>query len=419
MAARLLRRGPWRELTRQYWCLLSVQLVESVSEWAFSTMVLFWVFTQSDVPLDQATGLLLILLCATAPKVVAAPATAWLVDRYRWSQTLGAAIALRSALLVGLAAVFFAAHSSVVQLVALGCVLVCQSVTGLVIESSRSAAMQVAIPDQYREFAASLSMFSLTGISVVAATTAVSTFVWGSFAFGLMVCTAFSVSGLIVLAVMPKKDLVVPPQHGLGFAANLRTGMALVARRPQVVMVTLGMSAYGLCLGAIGFAMPMLLLETLAGSEVLYAVITEIFAFAVLVGSIVTPLITHKFATYRVYLVAAIALACTYVGLGSSGSLWVAGIVMACCGVSFSVFSVTQGPLLHRAVPPGQMGTVAALLSPLRSVMQLVGAVVVYRYARWNESIVGLEPGRFGYFVSAVTLVLAVLCIWASKRRHR
>lgn len=407
----------WRGLSRQYWYLLSVQMVESVSEWAFSALVLFWVFSHPALLWAKPTTLLVVLTLTTAPKLLAAPLSAWVVDRYPWYQTLRAAILARSLVLGGLAAVLVLTASPVAQMAALIVALVSQSVTGLVIESARSAAMQVAIRDEHREFAASLAMFSLTGISVLAATTAVSAFVWASFAVGLAVCVGFSVAGLVLLTVMPRAGLVVPPRQQERYGQNLRAGLALVLRYPRVFVVTVGMAGYGWCLGAVGFAMPMLLLGTLAGSEVSYAVITETFALAVLVGSLVVPVLTKVVATVRLYVLAAGALAVTYLGLGWSPNLWVAGVVMGLCGLAFSVFSVSQGPLLHRAVPPGRMGTVMSLLSPLRSLMQLFGAVLIFGYTQVTVWDAALPAGRFGYVASGVVLAVAAGLIWSSNRK--
>lgn len=409
-----------RTLHRPYFALFGFQALESLSEWTTYALLLMFILgggLSSDLP--DSVAALLILLASAIPRLAIAPFAARLADALPWRPVLAGACGVRLVALVGLLALLATPLSTTAFLVCAIVVVVGQAATGLVMESARNAATQHEIPEDVRPEAASLSMFALTGIGVASSAVAALVYDPEPLWVGIAVCAVVTAAGLAVLLIAYPQPQDQPRQLTDESADRLTHALRTLRGIPDLRAVTISVVGYGLCLGAVNYAMNLLIFNSLRATPSQYAIITAAFAIGGLVGALVTSPACRMFGELPTYAGAAAGLAATYIGIGASGNWAVATVCMTLCGVFFTAFATVQGPILQRCVPPGQMGSVTASLGPIRSVAMLVGLLVAAGMAFATRGSVTVDAARVSYFLAAGVLVVVAVLVFRIARAAR
>lgn len=354
--------------------------------------------------------MLIVLAATTLPRLVLAPHVGWLVDRHRWKPTLMAASAARVVVMVGLVALFRVDTESDYATGMLATLVMGQSVSGLVIDSARTAAFQHEVPSAHRAALGSLSMFLLTSVAVKATGVAAPVVAEHGLVPALGVCLAASVIGWAVLAVEYPDPPDQPCTRCATVAASLRAATRLIRTVPQLAMVAVASLCYGLCLGMINFALPFYVYETLAAAETGYATLTIVFSVCTLGGLFAVPALCARFEAERVLIGGACRVVASYALLAVAPTLVVAACGMALNGALFAGLSIAQGPLLLDHSPPGQVGSISAALAPLRSLLQLLGSAAVFVWVVTSPGVAAVTY-RMPYAVAVGVLFVATVIL--------
>lgn len=391
--------------------LVLFQLCESLAEWTSYSLLIIVMIEYGRIgslTVPASHGSFAVLASVSIIKLLFSRHAGILVDTHSWFRTMFFSALLRIFTLAMLVLVLYFGDS--VNSALVGCILVLffatQAATGLVIDSSRAAAMQKEIPVHLRPELSSLSMFLLTGVAIASSLVAGLLAEWVPIYAAVAILFVTSVIGVVYLFY----NYVEPDHRRRKSAEASKTWFAdtvsLVLSEKSLRLVFSASVVYGLVLGVIEYILPLYSLKTLNLGVEGFVLLTSVFTVANLLGTLFAARVIRFVGDSRSVLLFGIGMSFCYLALCLSSSVPFVFFAMFVNGLIFTFFSVAQGPILQRLVPEGQMGSVMSFLQPVRSCATLVGVVSGY-------SVIWVVPGdgsyRVGYFIAS--LLMAVVCL--------
>lgn len=395
------------------------QLAESFAEWASYGIVLLTIITHEGIlglQISATHGTFWLLLVVASCKLGFSKIAGRIVDRSSWKKCMIYPASLRAVAMLLLATFLYIDPEVPVVVVAVVLIsfFATQSVSGLFIDGARAAAAQVEIPENLRPELSAFSMFMLTGVAIIANFLA-ALMVEGLYLETSMACLSLvSLLGLTAISreySTPRLGRVQAHSGGMGWIQDTLKTIRLGAGLPQVLLMTL---VFGLALGMIEYCLPLYGLQTLNMSLRAYALFTSLFAVGNILGTVFAPYLVHRVGDVKTLHYSGVGLGLCYVGFFLSTGQVLSMVIMFINGVLLTFFSVSQGPILQRSVPVGKMGSVTAIMQPVRSVAMLFGVLLSYAVA---EGIYSTAQGfRASYGLSGV---LVIACVLFSLARFR
>ncbi|MEU3012771.1 MFS transporter [Nocardia asteroides] len=354
------------------------QAFSSFGEYFFAGTSTVWVAVQlfPDSPsLPVLVGA--VILAASIPRIVVGPLAGVYVDRRHPRTTMIVSGWVRAGLLASLLLIvqFGGLGSAQLFTVILSCVVVSET-SAQFFNPARASIMQVVIPEDRRVDAASLSMFSLTGVAIAA--TAAGPAVFGLFGARAAISScvaAYVLSGILTTRVCREHR----PATGVSgrFWRDLSDGVRAAWRAPMLRVVLIGACFYGVSLGINSSVLALFGLKSLGLAPSHYGLLSMMFPLGNMISAALGVRFIEWAGVHRGYPVALSALGLGYFAYACAGRLVTACLLMLVCGVVFSIYVMCQGPILQDAVPEGYMGRISAVVGPLVSMTSAVSTLFV------------------------------------------
>jgi len=282
--------------------------------------------------------------------------------------------------------------------------------------------MQVVIPEHRRVDASSKAMFSVVGVSVVATMLGPALFA----AVGPTPALAINIATFVISAAL----VAATRLHGVVAAANpsepflrsLREGLVTAWRTPSIRLIVAGVAVYGLSLGVNSSVLALFALETLSLSVQEYGFVSAMFAAGGLIGSLMSAKLLARVGVERSFIGSLAAMGTSYMVYSLAGGVMVAAVVMLVAGIAFSIYAVSQGPILQAATPAGFMGRITAITVPVLAFSSLLATVLssqaITIYFALNDGPDDPVVYRVAIFFAACLLALGGFVLGVTQRRR-
>ncbi|MFB7876141.1 MFS transporter [Nocardia sp. NPDC056064] len=401
------------------------QAFSSFGEYLFASTSTVWVAARLFPHSPRLPALIgAVILAAAIPRIVVGPLAGVYADRWRARKTMIVNDCLRVGLFVALLLVVrLGGLDNAATFAAIVICVVVSETSAQFFNPSRAAIMQLVIPEDRRVDAASMSMFSLTGVAIVA--TAAGPAVFGL--FGAQVAIAACVATYAVSCVMTVRvrDSYRPERRVVGrFWRDFADGARSASQAPTLRVVLIGACFYGVSLGINSSVLALFGLKTLGLSPSHYGVLAMMFPLGNLISAVWGVRLIKRIGVHRAYLMALSALGLGYFAYACAGRLVIACLLMLVCGVIFSVYIMCQGPILQAAVPEGYMGRISAVFGPLVSMTSAVSTLFasqVLAFAGAHGIIAGdggwSDPYRLLIMFGAAFLLLGGASMYVVQAR--
>ncbi|RON53209.1 MFS transporter [Pseudomonas frederiksbergensis] len=355
------------------------QALSSFGEFVFESTVIVWLVTdlfRDSAFLPSAVGLA--VAASALPRVLVAPlAGAW-VDRLTPLYVMITADVIRVINFVVFILIY--SLSELDQMQVLSGVLILLSLNSVAAQffnPSRQAIMQVVIPPARRVEASAKAMFSLTGISVISASSGPALFVMVGPVWALLInVLAFAGSALCIASTRGLRNKVVPAHERPSFWAGLWAGLRFSWGHASIRTLLIGVALYGFSLGVNNVALSLYAFKTLGLSPYEYGLILAAFPVGGLIAALLVKPLLRSLSIRQAFTVAILCMGAGYLGYSLNPPFYLAWALMFSCGVFFSIFAIVQGPMLQEAVPAGYMGRVSATITPVLAIASLTGTLV-------------------------------------------
>ncbi|WP_336084515.1 MFS transporter [Nocardia sp. SSK8] len=352
------------------------QALSSFGEYLFAGTSVVWVATSlfPDSPrLPALVGA--VVLAAAVPRIVVGPLAGVYADRWCARRTMIVNDCLRAGLFTLLLGAVQVIRLTEVQIYAaiLVCIVVSET-SAQFFNPARAAVMHVAIPEDRRVDAASMSMFSLTGVAIIAAAAGPALFGIFGATVAISVCVVmYSASGVMVVR---SGDHYQPARvAGNRFWRDFTEGVRATWRTPSLRIVVIGACLYGVSMGINNSVLALFGMKTLDLSAARYGLLAMMFPVGNMVSAVLGPRLIQRIGVDRAYPAALSALGLGYLVYACAGGLVTACVLMLACGVIFSIYIMCQGPIVQAAVPEGYMGRISAVLGPVVSIAAAVSTL--------------------------------------------
>lgn len=405
----MVERSPFK-ISREFNLLWFAQVFSSAGEYLFLSTATVWVVSgiyprSPDLP-SLVAGL---VLATSIPRIAVGPLVGVFVDRWDPRRTLIACDVLRFLFYGTFAGITRLAPGSKVLTALIIAVILLSSTVAQFFNPSRAAAIQVVIPDERREDAAGLSLFSVTGIAVAstAAGPAIFAAAGGAAAASLSaLCFLFSWLTILRLRVIQTKAL----DRDARYWHSLIEGLKLAWSSPELRLVVIGTGVYGVSLGVNNSVLALFALKTLMLQPIFYGYLAAIFPLGNLIGALASPHLVKRIGVHRGYTGGLMILGLVYSVYALNRSVLVAFILMLLAGVAFSILITSQGPLLQRAVPEGFMGRITAVTGPTMALSSVLATVASARVLSFSgergESLNQVPVSAYGFALLAGSFFL-------------
>jgi MFS family permease len=395
-------------INRDFAWLWVAQAASSFGEYLLASTVTVWLV------LDLAAGqpglpalVSAVVLTSTLPRLIVAPLVGVFVDRWRADRVMVQSDLIRFALFPPMLVVVAVAGDVFI----IGALLVLLTMIGAVSQffmPARAAALQVLLPEDRRADAAGKMMFAAVGIAVIATTAGPALYALvGPIPALIVNALTFLLSAACIRKVKGAHAAHPDGDTARRYWPEFAAGCLIAFRTPPIRTVMLGVAFYGFSLGVNNLALPLFALETLSLTSTEYGVVTGAFSLGGLVGSLCAPWVAKIVKPHAVFVL----------GLGSMGLIYIvysqvhdfvpAVVLMTAAGIAFSLYLVSQGPILQAATPVGFMGRVTAITTPTLALTSLLGTAAT----GWLLSV-GTEETSAVY-ASAILIGAFLLCLGA------
>ncbi|MFD8101173.1 MFS transporter [Nocardia fluminea] len=345
------------------------QAFSSFGEYLFASTSTVWVAVRlypTDPRLPALIGV--VILAASVPRIIFGPVAGVYADRWDSRKTMIVNDWIRVGVFATLLAVVQFADSSPGRVFA--AIIICiilSEISAQFFNPSRAAVMQLVIPPDRRIEAASMSMFSLTGVAIMA--TATGPAVFGLFGARVAICVCIATYAISLMMTVRVQDEYQPQRQVAGhFWRDFADGARSAWHTPMLRVVLIGACFYGVSLGINSSVLALFGLKTLGLSPGQYGLLAMMFPLGNLVSAVFGIRLIRRIGVNRSYLLALSALGLGYVAYACVGQLVTACAVMLMCGAIFSIYIMCQGPILQEAVPEGYMGRISAVFGPMVSI---------------------------------------------------
>jgi MFS family permease len=353
-------------ISPDYRRLWLAQAFSSFGEYLFASTGTVWVATQlfPDSPhLPALVGA--VVLSASIPRIVAGPIAGVYADRWHVRKTMIVNDSIRAGLFAALLFVvqFGKLQNDQIFIAILVCIILSE-ISAQFFNPSRAAIMQMVIPTDRRVDAASMSMFSLTGVAIIA--TAAGPAVFGLLGPRVAITTCIATYIISCIATLRVDARNQPSQHVAGhFWHDFVDGARVARGTPALRMVLVGVCLYGVSLGVNNSVLALFGLKTLDLNPGQYGLLAMMFPLGNLISAVFGGKFIKRLGTHSAYLIALTALGTGYIGYACTRHLITACALMLICGIIFSVYIMCQGPILQEATPEGYMGRISAVSGPM------------------------------------------------------
>ncbi|MGW6624499.1 MFS transporter [Nocardia sp. NPDC055002] len=345
------------------------QAFSSFGEYLFASTSTVWVAVRlypTDPRLPALIGV--VILAASVPRIIFGPVAGVYADRWDSRKTMIVNDWIRVGVFATLLAVIQFADSSPGRVFA--AIIICivlSEISAQFFNPSRAAVMQLVIPPDRRIEAASMSMFSLTGVAIMA--TAAGPAVFGLLGARVAICVCIATYAISLVMTVRVHDEYQPQRQVAGhFWRDFADGARSAWHTPMLRVVLIGACFYGVSLGINSSVLALFGLKTLGLGPGQYGLLAMMFPLGNLVSAVLGVRLIRRIGVNRSYLLALSALGLGYVAYACVGQLITACAVMLMCGAIFSIYIMCQGPILQEAVPEGYMGRVSAVFGPMVSI---------------------------------------------------
>ena len=405
-------RGPRRPLliSRSFALIWVAQALSSFGEYVLAATVTVWLAT-GLAPGDPALPLYIgaVIGATSLPRLLLAPVAGVLVDRWPARRVMVTADLVRAALLVPLLVIAMVGPAPVV----IGAVIATQLLIGCasqLFDPARAALVQVVVPADRRADAAGRTLLASTGVGILSAMIGPVVYASVGPAPALVVdVVAFLASAALVLAVRERgapatnADPTVASARAR-FRAELAAGIRVVRASPRLRTLVAGLAAYGVTLGVNNATLALLALTTMGLTAAEYGVVTAMFAVGGLVGSLTAPVLVARIRPERALPVALVTLGVTYAAYSTVRAFLPAAILMGVAGLVFSVYLVSQGPILQAEAPVGTMGRVSSLTSTVLAGSSFLATVVTAQALALVPA--AAQPAAYPVAVAAAAVIM-------------
>jgi MFS family permease len=353
------------------------QAFSSFGVYLFASTCTVWVATQLFPNSTQLPALVgAVVLAASIPRIVAGPIAGVYADRWHARRTMIVNDSIRAGLFVVLLFVvqFGELKHDQIFIVILVCIILSE-ISAQFFNPSRAACMQMVIPADRRVDAASMSMFSLTGVAIIA--TAAGPAVFGLFGARVAIATCIATYLISCIMTLRVDDQHQPNRHVAGrFWHDFVDGARVAWGTSALRTVLLGVCLYGVSLGVNNSVLALFGLKTLGLSPSQYGLLAMMFPGGNLISAIFGGKFIKRLGMHRAYLIALTALGIGYVGYACVRQLVTACALMLTCGIIFSVYVMCQGPILQEVTLEGFMGRISAVSAPMMAVTSVVSTLL-------------------------------------------
>lgn len=358
------------------------QVFSAFGEFIVEATLIVWAITSIASGAAAAASLSgALVLAASLPRVLVGSLTGVLVDRARSKRhVMIFADVARAAIIVAFTlALLVARGNSAAQGVLVVALTLAISSASQLFAPARAVVMQRVVPAEDRSAAAGLATFGTTGVAILGASLGPALYsAVGPWTALLLNCATFLISAVLVrmVAAEPAEPEPEAGRSPASFWSDLRNGLAVVRSEIRLLLVAASLALYGFSLGVNNVALSLFGLRTLGLSPAQYGVLAAMFPAGCLVGALGAARLVERLGRVRSFVAALVALGLTYALYGLSSGFVVPAIGMFVLGVVFSVYVVSQGPVIQDAAPPEYMGRVTSLTNPILALASLVGTGV-------------------------------------------
>jgi MFS family permease len=212
---------------------------------------------------------------------------------------------------------------------------------------------------------------------------------------------------IAMLSLMRPAELMPAPVTPRG-KGQLRAGLALVARTPELRSPLVLMAVVGLLSFNFTVVLPAVARFTYHGTATTYALMMNFLAAGALVGALASG--TRTVVTRRTVAWAAVAFGAALGAAAAVDDLWIALIALIVVGATSVTFSASVQSTVQLAVEPEMRGRVLSLYQIVYSGTSPLGAVIVGALASTVGARSGLVVG------SVAALIAGAGGVWASGR---
>lgn len=363
-------------ISADYRRLWLAQAFSSFGEYLFTSTSVVWVATQlfpGSAHLSSLVGF--IVLSASVPRIIVGPVAGVYADRWRPRRTMVVTDLSRAVLFVVLLGVEFGRFGHGRIFVAIVGCIVLSEICAQFFNPSRAAMLQVIVPSERRVEAVSMTMFSLTGVAIIA--TAAGPAIFGLFGARMAIIISIATYSLSCVMTLRVNSRHQPNRKVAGnFWRDFIDGAQVLWRMPMLRIVMIGVCLYSVSLGVNNSVLALFALKTLGLSVSEYGFLAMLFPAGNLIGAIFGVNFIKRVGIHRAH-----AAALTALGLGFSAyacvwRLLTAGALMLVCGALLSMVVLCQGPILQEVVPEGYMGRISAIAGPITAMTSAASTLV-------------------------------------------
>lgn len=396
-------------ISRDFGCLWTAQAASSFGEYFLASTVTVWLITDLASGLSVLPALVAgVVLTATLPRLVIAPLVGVFVDRWRASTVMVLSDLVRVALVLPMILVAAFADDTVI-IAALLVLLTMVGVTSQFFMPARAAALQEILPEDRRADGAGKMMFAAVGIAVAATTAGPAVYATlGPFPALIANALAFLLSAVCITQAKGARA-VKPDANSAGrYWPEFRAGLSTAVQTASIRVVLGGVAIYGFSLGINNAVLALFALETLSLTPIQYGVVSGAFSLGALVGSVLAPRITVALKPRTSFVLGIAAMGAAYIAYSQVRSFEPAIALMATAGVAFSLYIVSQGPILQAATPRGFMGRVTSVTTPTLALTSLLGTAGT----GWYFGFASEDPASL--YSHAILAGALLLCLGAA-----
>ncbi len=366
-------------ISRNFSLLWLGQALSSFGEFVFESTVIVWLVTdlyRDSAFLPSAVGMA--VAASAIPRVLVAPlAGAWVDRLVPLYVMISADVARVIHFLLFISAYWLFQLDQGQVLCGVLLLLFVNSVAAQFFNPSRQAVMQAVLPAERRVEASAKAMFSLTGISVICASLGPALFVLVGPLWALLInVLAFAGSALCIVLTRDLGRRLAAQTERPSFWGGVAAGLRFAWGHSAIRTLLIGMALYGVSLGVNNVVLSLYAFKTLGLSASEYGLILAAFPIGGLIAALLVRPLLRSWSIRQAFSASLFCLGLGYLGYALSPPFYLAWLIMAGCGLCFSVFAIVQGPMLQEAVPEGFMGRVSATLTPVLAIASLLGTLM-------------------------------------------
>jgi MFS family permease len=229
--------------------------------------------------------------------------------------------------------------------------------------------------------------------------------------FGLD-AVSFAASIALIFAIRGRFRPVVPEElEKASVWAGLRAALRWCLRDPLIRVLIVVVAVFGVMEGIFAGTLVLFALDTLRLSSAGFGVLLTIAAVGSVAGALLAPRISARTGPKAALLLSTTLAGGSYILIGLSSSLWLAGVLLAVNSAMTLLWNVVTVAARQRVIPDHMLGTVTA----------------VYRMTAWGAMPIGavlggVLAGSYGLrapaLVAGVGIVLATALVAAIPRRR-